>query len=321
MNIALTKPLRLLTKDKVCRENLDIIPVLQTMIVDKNGFYIADDGYVGLKSVYVRTPEASAGVLDNLESPILPKFGRLKYYEPANMYVRYKDVYPTAVYDSSQQGVTAGGGVYPGTSPADAYNGLYVDYTHNVPLQSTINLIRDGKMYDAYAGCTAIAALWASIWESGTASVPAVYILPCICRVSLYDPIAQELRTEEHTISGQFLEARECSAGTVNVAANWLDIVCASSAYILGAEFVYEKHSITFSGGAETLTYSLDNSASYHAVTDGLTLPEAEHITFENAADTAVKIGSTAGASDYATVPAGGRLTVAVPAGGTWYVS
>jgi hypothetical protein len=58
MRIDLESPegIRLLTKDKACSANIDVIPVLQTKTAIANGTYTADDGFAGIGEMFVDVP-------------------------------------------------------------------------------------------------------------------------------------------------------------------------------------------------------------------------------------------------------------------------
>ena len=56
INIKKSTGVRLLTKDKICRENIDVVPTLEEKSVTSNGTYTAGSGYAGFKSVVVNVP-------------------------------------------------------------------------------------------------------------------------------------------------------------------------------------------------------------------------------------------------------------------------
>ncbi len=48
---------KLLTKNKCCKEDISVLPVLQKKLVTENGIYYADSGYCGLERISVQVPE------------------------------------------------------------------------------------------------------------------------------------------------------------------------------------------------------------------------------------------------------------------------
>lgn len=78
MIINLAKKTRLKTANKVCKEDITINPMLQTKKVTENGIIVPDAGYVGLGKVDVNV---SNSIFDNIDNPMFPKFGNIKFFE------------------------------------------------------------------------------------------------------------------------------------------------------------------------------------------------------------------------------------------------
>lgn len=327
MNIELKKQLRLLTKNKVCREDIDIIPVLQQKTVTESGIVVPDSGYVGLSRVDVSMPAVSGGVLDNLDNPTMPKLGRLKYFDSSRSMVRYKECYPTAS-SFLEGGTHITSGTFTAESKAAAVGVIYGQNNAPVDIAAEMKrLVVGEKAYDAYYYVNDLAVLWSAIsgGVNKAAKVSGKYIPPCICRVAHYNSRDGKIETLDVAISGTDLPEENAAAvsGMYSVAMHGIDITVGmlGVSTVLGVEFVYEKYDITLSGSKSNLQYSTDDGVTFADVTNGLTLDQVEHVVFRNESTGTVKIGSTAGASDYASIPAGATMAVAALAGGTWYVS
>lgn len=322
MNIEITKPTRLLTGGKACPEDIDIIPVMQTKEVTKNGIVVPDSGYIGLSRVTVNVPEPPDTVLENIANPIMPKFGRLKYieYDNGQSYVRYVDTFPAGTAHLAT-------GVYTDSVTTTAETQAEADFTSHIagaPHKDMYRIVCDGKVYDAHRFCSDIVAMWHIYGQNYNATLPMVYIPPCICRIVICDYDGDATETLEYVLNGLFLDAlfQPSEEKVYSVALNYLNVhYTTGSPLTIGAEFIYEKHSITFSGGNAALKYSTDDGATFAAVTDGLAINQVEHVVFRNDSSNTAYLGSTKGGRDYLVLAPGNTFAKAIEADGTWYVS
>lgn len=324
MIINLTKKLRLLTKGKVCREDIDVLPVLQTKTVTESGTVVPDTGYVGLSQVNVSVPEASLSILDNLANPAFPKFGRVKYITNENnltQVVRYNDIIPSAL-PVAGSGVETKTTVYTSQYVADAHLRDLFKNTNTNPIASTKRITVGDAVYDAYLYCSGIVSHWFKYQYNYAVILPYIKIPPCVCRIAVCDSNSTQIEIQEYNIDN-FIDTVSQSATSqmVSVAAGSLMVSAPSLPFILGAEFVYEKHNIKFSGSVASLKYSEDDGASFSQVTSGTEIRNAEHVVLKNEGSTALNIGTESGGSDITPIVAGGTVVVPLAANGTWYVT
>lgn len=108
MIINLAKKIKLKTANTVCKEDITINPMLQTKTIKESGIVVPDAGYVGLGEVNV---DVSISIFDNVDNPLFPKFGNIKFFEGEDGVVRYAPMIPfTTAYanDVSLEGGAKG---------------------------------------------------------------------------------------------------------------------------------------------------------------------------------------------------------------------
>lgn len=306
MNIELRRKTRLLTANKVCREDIMIEPVLQEKTVTEKGVYVPDNGYVGFSKVNVDASGNDGTIEGILGDPHMPKFGRLKYIATSPSRILYKDVgvftttYPSLGFNYhsismacySFQEATAS--MF--QPPINQYDGDATEtYTDN-----------DGNVYTLY-NHTDIIAEWRKISQNSV-NVTEAYIPKCSCKVYLLDN-NNNIITSEYEIPETVMEAQSktCSeSGTYCVARRMIQIGCNYGGNsIVGVEFIYPKHTATFKCSLQGVEYTFDGK-TFKPLTDGLTLKDVEHIGIRNTRTSAIKIGTTDGASDINVINAGG---------------
>lgn len=320
MNIEITKPTRLLTGGKACPEDIDILPVMQTKEVTENGIVVPDSGYLGFSRVTVNVPEPADTVLENIANPIMPKFGRLKYIEHISIgqnAVRYKDTFPAGT-DRLSPGVYTDGLATTADTHAEAW---FLRHRAGAPNPETERFVCDGKVYDAHKYCTDIVALWDHIYQNGEAHTPLVRIPPCLCRIALYHVASKTIETQEYVLNDLFIaeQYQPKVDSKYTVALGYLNVHFAAGGYYpIGAEFVYEKHNVTFSGGNAALKYSTDDGVTFASVTDGLTLNQVEHVVFQNESSETLFLKLTDGNS--VNLTPGCTFAVVVEEDVTWKV-
>lgn len=91
MIINLAKKIKLKTANTVCTEDITINPMLQTKKVTENGIIVPDAGYVGLGKVDVNV---SNSIFDNIDNPMFPKFGNIKFFEGEDEVARHIPMRP-----------------------------------------------------------------------------------------------------------------------------------------------------------------------------------------------------------------------------------
>lgn len=285
MNINLTKKTRLLTKDKVCRENIDIIPSLQEKSVTANGIVVPDSGFVGLNKVTVNVPTVSANVMDNVSIPKVPKIGRLKCFEDDFKIINYKDIYAT----NENMGITGIWSDSGNIGQLDIINGSpYFNIFNNfVSLPAQVELVNDGDDFVYGYNCTDLSARWFNVGSQYYSQVPPVYIPPFTCKIAIYK--SGEITYIEHSRqSGITFERQTYSATQQSASYHKLGIGCnMNGGLIVAAEFEYPKGDVTFSGSTTTgLQYRLGDTGNFTAIRDGLTLKQVEHVTVRNTGTT-----------------------------------
>lgn len=313
MNIELTKKTKLLTAGKVCHEDIVILPVLQSKTVTENGVVVPDSGYVGLNHVVVNIPEKEDSVLGNIDKPHLPKLGRMKYFYNNRTMVGYKDIYPCN--HSAGAGVNSKTGTVVGNSVLDVYADMYSSFTAIHGCEVT-RCIADGKMYVGYP-YTNLLAMWNSCAQSA-AVIPDVYIPVGICVIALFDE-SSGVSEEEYGIPGKSF-VMQYNEGSWVGAYTWLSIGCNyGGKSIIAAEFQYPKADITLTPESDVWEYSLDDGATFTAVTGEIVLKQAEHFMLRNTSATEKLISSDFGTSMY--MPVYGVYALEAADGTKWVLS
>lgn len=321
MNIELTKQTRLLTKDKVCRENIDIIPVLQQKTATANGTVVPDSGYVGLSKVVVSTPVPTASVL---ESPFAytPKFGSIKYFAADRFDVRYMYTYPTKT-GLTQTGANLTGGTHVRTALGEALAGVYQSgwFLPRVNLGGG-NTWKEAGAYYANGIC----AMWLYVSNEqieALTEMQNMYFPPCTCKIVVIRSDTGMPEIREYSINEMEIEAIKPTYANGAYTATFVvfTVTVGEALQIEAAEFVYEKHNITLAGNTANLEYSTDVNPIFTAASSGTVLNQVEHIKFWNRSTSERKIGTIQGGNDIATLQSGQRLVVATKANGTWYIS
>lgn len=273
------------------------------------------------------TPSVSVSmsILDNLANPALPKFGRIKYIAITNnsQGIRYNDIRPSEM-PTTNAGVEIKYATYADSLVGKAYLRALFTKTQTNPIVPIQQITVDGKIYDAYAGCTGIVSYWfTSAYQNAVAS-PAVYLPPCVCRIAGINASTSQIEIQEYTIDNTItsvMQPATTTNGAVNVAAGNLFVTTSGLSYILGAEFIYEKHNIMFSGNIASLKCSEDEGVNFSQVTNNMNILDAEHIVLRNDGSETINIGSTSGGSDIVTISSGQTIVVPLTSDGTWYVS
>ena len=228
MNIELTRKTRLLTANKVCREDITIIPKLQEKTATEKGVVTPDSGYVGLSKVTVDVSGTDGTIEGSIGNPGTPKFGRLKYVKKNSLgdFLYYIDT-----YGSKNTAQTIGANMSSGESALSSIEfvmkAIYGNNFEFLPSNPLVRDVADGNTYELY-DCTDITALWYKVGQ-GYASLDAMYIPPCVCRVFLFDStnkkiISEEYDVQEQELSQVYKEGADLSCGVyrkLNVGCNY----------------------------------------------------------------------------------------------------
>lgn len=313
MNIELTKKTKLLTAGKVCHEDIVILPVLQSKTVTENGVVVPDSGYVGLNHVMVNIPEKEDSVLGNIDKPILPKLGRLKYFISGRSVISYKDMYPCN-QGYGLPGPQSHSGAFATDDLASAYFGLY-NGMKAIPGTETVFEVNGCVGYPY----TDIAAMWCNTGED-FALVPDIYIPPCTCKVALMQwGTSDDIEYAEYVLEGYSFAQRYSNntEANLNAAATCFYIGCnLDGKQIIGSEFVYPKANVTLSPDSADWMYSIDDGVTFSAVTDEIVLEKVEHFMLKNNSGSAKTIANSS--SNFATVNAHSSYAVEVTGETKW---
>lgn len=302
MNIELTRKTKLLTANKVCREDIIIEPVLQEKTVTEKGVYVPDNGYVGFSKINVEVA-GSGGIFDSLGDPHAPKFGRLKYLTISPSRVLYKDVgvytntYPSLGFSFFQNAMST-------YAYADA-TGTHTQQPMNVYEGDASDTYtdKDGNVYTLYKH-TDILAYWNKV-AMDTISVKQSYVPACTCKIYLLDSLNNILTSEYEIPATVMPEQNKSASGQWCYAFRQITIGCNYSGNsIIGAEFIYPKETITYKCTVPGVVYTFDGYTS-KPITDGLVLKDVEHIGIAYEGAGTLKFGSTPGASDLGTHSSG----------------
>lgn len=335
MKIDVAGKMKLKTAGTVCREDIELTPVLQEKIIEANGEVTVDEGFAGISKVTVKVPDKT--IMEMLTMPGRPKFGRLKVVESDGT-LTYKDVFPRrslelatteGVFLKQESTVTAssyydeigvwlyGGGEHSITPswrvPSEE------GYVVNVPGAGTFTGFKEA----------AVCAMWKAVSDnsSRTVSLPAVYIPPFTAKVAVVTT-DNVLSTKEYVFDGKDMESISASEGQSGIAGvrRYFSCVCnppvldevgdiTDQGYIVACEFVYPKADITLTTNYDDWSVSVDDGATWTAVTDGMVLEQVEHFYVRNGASFQKNIGN---GTDGYTVPAYGECVVLVSEDATW---
>lgn len=314
MNINLTKKTRLLTKDKVCRENIDIIPSLQEKSVTTNGIVVPDSGFVGLNKVTVNVPEVAGNVMASIDNPRMPKLGRLKYFRNYFTELGYMDMQPCSE-NFGVLGVSTKSSGFSGQTAGEVLASLYNNFG---ALPQPVSHTNNGDNIQFGYAASNLSARWYQIMPL-SATAPQIYIPPFTCKVAVYK--SGEVAQTEYSFDNGITFNESAQSGDIALAYHLLTIGCnTSGGLIVAAEFEYPKANVTFSGTSTAgLQYRIAESGEFTNITNGLALKQVEHITVRTTGTSGKLLTSDSGA--IYSILVGRPLTIPVTANTTLTIS
>lgn len=282
MDINITKKTRLLTKDKVCRENINIIPSLQEKSVTENGIVVPDSGFVGLNKVTVDVAEIAGNVMASIDNPKMPKLGRLKYYELGYSKVNYMDVCAINVPNATHGTKIDSNASSSNVSLDEVYKKLFDSFE---AMPRLIEAVQHGDDFVyGYSGNSVSAMKYQA--TIGWSQLPSIIIPAFTCKVAMYED--GEIKRAEYTFNGTELSTLNSGFPGLTEAycgaRHRVSIGCnLNGGLILAAEFEYPRGDVIFSGSAtDGLQYRVADTGDFINLKDGASIKQVEHFTLRN---------------------------------------